>query len=34
VFCEIDPENFQARIVAIDLKNQNRLSIGGEEVTP
>jgi hypothetical protein len=33
VFYQIDPENLQVRIVAIGVKDRNRLLVGGEEVT-
>ena len=33
VFYQIDHENRQVRIVAIGVKDRNRLVVGGEEVT-
>jgi mRNA-degrading endonuclease RelE of RelBE toxin-antitoxin system len=33
VFYQIDPENRQVRIVAVGVKDRNRLFVGGEEVT-
>ena len=34
VFYQIDHENRQLRIVAIGVKDRDRLLVGGEEVTP
>jgi len=33
VFYQIDPENREVRIVAVGVKDRNRLLVGGEEVT-
>jgi len=34
VFYQIDHTNRQVRIVAVGVKDRNRLLVGGEEVTP
>ena len=34
VFYQIDPENREVRVVAVGVKDRNRLLVGGEEVTP
>ena len=33
VFYQIDPEKLEVRIVAVGVKDRNRLLVGGEEVT-